>query len=203
MPVDLEAIRARLVGKTVTAVERAEANECICRIECSDGSTFRLHATDLGAWVEDTVRPGQKYEKLFGPGGLFVDYAHRFGHILPGVQTEGQDVIFVTPTGETMIADLSRLPPDEQALARHPLSGPYLADAASLGGMAFFAFREDDCPEDFRQFRDPRRSRELPWLPSAPVTTASPPTAHAPCPASPSRPIPGGSASWARTPGPR
>ncbi len=71
-------LKELMEGKTVLHVEPPEATEAICRFHMSDGSVFRLHATDLGFWVEKTIEPGSSYETL---DQLFNDYERYVYHM--------------------------------------------------------------------------------------------------------------------------
>ena len=47
-------LKKLLEGKKVLKVDPPDTDEAICKITMSDGVTFRLSATELGSWVEET-----------------------------------------------------------------------------------------------------------------------------------------------------
>jgi hypothetical protein len=61
----LQELRSRLVGKTILAIDPPRICEGICKITLTDGSAFKLCATDLGYWVEEVRKrnPGKKMMK--------------------------------------------------------------------------------------------------------------------------------------------
>jgi hypothetical protein len=71
-----------------------------------DGTVFRLHATDLGAWIEDTVTPGTSYSSL---SQLFRDY----GHHTSRVNDYG-------PPRSTSVTDLPEMPFSVEVLVTSP-----------------------------------------------------------------------------------
>lgn len=58
-----------LEGKTVLKIEEPHRDEAICNFILSDGTAFRLHATDLGFWTEGI----NGYQCL---NDVMMDYAH-------------------------------------------------------------------------------------------------------------------------------
>jgi hypothetical protein len=69
----LEKLRLLLEGKTILKVEKPNAPEAICKFVLSDGTAFRLHATDLGFWIEGSVHDDGVYNNLTD---LLVDYSN-------------------------------------------------------------------------------------------------------------------------------
>jgi hypothetical protein len=66
MTTDLEILNKHFAGKTIVRVERPsiDVSECIGQFVCTDGSVFRLHANDLGVWINGTPDelPDQTYD---------------------------------------------------------------------------------------------------------------------------------------------
>jgi hypothetical protein len=54
----------RLAGKVVWGVESSPADSALCRIITSDGKSFRIHATELGSWVEDDASVEGDYPSI-------------------------------------------------------------------------------------------------------------------------------------------
>jgi hypothetical protein len=61
---DFLKLKSLLEGKTVLKVLPPNASECICVIETSDNIAFRLHATDLGYWIEETSTSDGIYKNI-------------------------------------------------------------------------------------------------------------------------------------------
>lgn len=102
----LDEIKKRMEGKTVLRVEAPQADEAICLFHMSDGTVFRLHATDLGAWIEDTVTPGASYATL---NLLFRDYAHHASRLND-----------YGPPRSTSVTDLPEMPFNFEVLVTAP-----------------------------------------------------------------------------------
>lgn len=100
----LEALKKHMEGKTVVKVEPPQAPEAVCKFHMSDGSVFRLHATDLGSWVEETVRPDETYKSL---DALFRDYGHHVylsDNQTPNVELRAHSVALTAPDGRLFMA---------------------------------------------------------------------------------------------------
>ena len=76
----LDKLKKLLEGKTVIAVDPPNAREAICRLTLSDGTAFRLHATDLGFWTEATAASDGRYHSL---NALAIDYGNHHYELEP------------------------------------------------------------------------------------------------------------------------
>lgn len=51
----LDELRKLMVGKKVIAVEPPCGGDTICQLLFDDGTSFELHATELGFWIVETT----------------------------------------------------------------------------------------------------------------------------------------------------
>jgi hypothetical protein len=148
----LDKLRRYLVGKTVLAVDPPEATEAICRITTSDGKVWRLHATDLGFWIEDALKPGQKavnFTVLFTEFDRYKHYETPVEYE-PPVTVEGDVLVITAFDGKRFEAFIPALSEWEQMVVKHPASPPLLSFAARMGDMWSLAFHKDidGCPPE-------------------------------------------------------
>lgn len=156
-------------GKTVLSVDPPEACEAIAKFTMTDGTAFRLHATDLGYWVEDTIPKGSQYSDF---NSLFTDFDHHqykleehfTGEDVPApVVTVGEGILrLVSISGQSFEVKLSTLSAWERAVCEHPEGIKLLTQASQMGDLWRMVFcrrdwntvqPEDRCPEVLR----------LPW----------------------------------------
>ncbi len=156
-------LRALLVGKTIAAIESPNATEAICRFEMTDGTSFRLHATDLGAWIEKATRIGEPHKSLFGEAGIFSEYAH---HVYyhdnrepKGVDITADKVTIIAQDGRAFTAKREDLTEDENKIVAHPEAARLLIEAADCGKAAEIVFSEDSygCPPELQGLCQPPR----------------------------------------------
>ncbi|OHD23351.1 MAG: hypothetical protein A2Y38_10425 [Spirochaetes bacterium GWB1_59_5] len=140
--VSLEKLREFLVGKTVQAVDATTETESIFRITLTDDTCIRVHATELGWWIEGTAPPGGVYRGLTG---LFCDYGHHHYEIEPDLdfdvpeptlEIDGLRVKVVSAKGRAFLAVAET--EWEQKLLGHPL---WLGHALRAGDLWRTAFR--------------------------------------------------------------
>jgi len=66
-------LKELLEGKTIKSVLPPDASEAICKFVLTNGKSFRLHATDLGFWIEGSSGDDGGYESL---EDLLREYHH-------------------------------------------------------------------------------------------------------------------------------
>ena len=66
-------LKLRLEGKTIVSIDPPNAGDGICKFILSDGACFRLHATDIGFWIEETHCSNGRYRSF---SAIFIDYSH-------------------------------------------------------------------------------------------------------------------------------
>src|SRR5271165_7683514 len=108
----LKQLQSLLEGKTIQSIEPPNASEAICRFVLTDGTSFRLHATELGFWIEG--KAGVKgYEDL---DALMEDYGHhtynlfpKYNFDLPDATVNLKDTTLevIAPDGKVFSADIT------------------------------------------------------------------------------------------------
>lgn len=152
----LEKLKQYLEGKTVISVDPPEASEAICKLTLSDGTAFRLHATDLGFWIEETSASNGKYHSL---PALFLDFGHHqynlepkfeFDTPPPKVSVKGNTIEVVAADERLFEVEIGRLGEWEQEMCKHPKAPELLASAITLNEMWKIAFspRNEVCPPE-------------------------------------------------------
>jgi hypothetical protein len=152
-----EKLKEVFEGKTVVAVEPGDAAESICRFVLSDGKAWRLHATDLGYWLEETAG-FEGYTKLTN---LARDYHHhvywlaaKYDYDVPDAKVEVKDteIIITSPTEKVFTISRSKCSENEMKILTHPIGAKIFGKAVGeLGDAWVLDFRNnEDCPEELR-----------------------------------------------------
>jgi len=113
-----------LIGKKVAKVERAGVAESIALFTMEDGTKFRLHATDLGAWIEH-LGTNDLLESL---DLVIREYCHhsyynKVRESAPTVTVENGVLTIVDNEGKKTKGKISAFSKEDQELANHP-DGP-------------------------------------------------------------------------------
>jgi hypothetical protein len=122
--------------------------ESVAMFTLSDGSSFRLHATDLGAWIEETVPVGTSYRSLHD---LLTDYYHHqyaLGSPLaePIVTVEG-DLLELQGEGRSFKGTISSFASEDQKLVRHTKGPALLAACATMGNLWAIFLNHNEYPD--------------------------------------------------------
>jgi hypothetical protein len=147
---DFQELKAAFEGKTIVSVDPPEAAEAIAKFTMSDGSCFRLHATDLGYWMESTIGKNQPYKSL---ETLLVDCYHyaycNAINVEPYVVIAENQVEF-HHHGKSFYIDRKFLNEWETKVITHPKAPVLLAYAAMMGDAWRVAFSNTsaDCPKE-------------------------------------------------------
>jgi len=117
----LEELRGLLVGQVVVSVDPPNAREAMVKLTLGNGTAFRLHATDLGWWVEKCAGAGG-YTSL---DDLARDYCHdAYNYDTsqpdPTVTLEGANLVVTAPWGSAMALPLANLSEEEVAALSNP-----------------------------------------------------------------------------------
>lgn len=137
-----------LIGKKVVKVERAGIAETIALFTMEDGTKFRLHATDLGAWIEHLGT-----NDLLGSLDLVIrEYCHHSYHnkvreSVPTVTVENGVLIIVDNEGKTTKGKISSFSKEDQELANHPEGPNVIAHIAPCGDFWRPLLRAKDKPD--------------------------------------------------------
>jgi len=151
---EFKELQSLLEGKTIAAIEPPNASEAICKFVLTDGTAFRLHATDLGFWIEKTA--GIKgYPSL---DAMMTDYYHHVSHTpdygsdLDAIVNLNEDTLeVVSPDGKVFTADITKFKEYDRRIAMHPEGRKILSYAAIMGDMYLMYFLEKNnptCPKE-------------------------------------------------------
>ena len=148
----LAQLRSLMVGKKVMVVDPPGAGEAICKFVLDDGKAFRLHATELGFWIEETAGVNG-YGSL---NALITDYGHHMYNLLPQydfdppsatITVEAGLVEVKAPDGKSFIGDCVKFSDYEQLILGSPKGREILAKHMALGDYWMSAFRSTDNPD--------------------------------------------------------
>ena len=149
-------LKSLFEGKIVVAVEPPNAAEAIAKFVMSDGSAFRLHATDLGYWIEPTL--ADKSDTYKSLAMLFTDYyqlecsgsSGQAWDVEPMILINKDIVRLMAPNnGNEYIINRSDMTEWENRVADHPKAMELFSFAASMGDCWRMAFKTNyGCPEE-------------------------------------------------------
>jgi hypothetical protein len=148
-------LQSLLEGKTIAAIEPPNASEAIAKFVLTDGSAFRLHATDLGFWIEKTAG-SQGYPSL---DSMMTDYYHHVSSLqeyngdLPDalINLNGDILEVLSSDGRLFSADITKFKEYDRRIVLHPEGRKILAYAAAMGDMYLYYFVEKNnpaCPKE-------------------------------------------------------
>ena len=134
----LQQLRSLLEGKTIAKIEEPGVSEAIAKFVMTDGSAFRLHATELGFWIEGTIAsPDSDYPSLTA---LAVDYCHHayssnrdYDDTPATIVLENDRVAFFAPDDTAYSVKLTSLTATELNILHHQSSCKVLLDSLILG----------------------------------------------------------------------
>jgi hypothetical protein len=138
----LEQLRSLLEGKTIVKVEAPNAAEAIAKFTMADGSAFRLHATDLGYWIEETI--GSKTAGYPSLNALAIDYGHYMHDLTPQYNfnpppaemiMEKEWIVFFTPDEKEFRIKLQCLSEVERNIVNHSFACAELCGYLAFGDM--------------------------------------------------------------------
>lgn len=99
-----QELKALFEGKRVIAVEPPNAEEPIAKFTLDDGIIFRLHATELGFWIEKTNAEGQPFPSL---DAILLQYSHNQwacgGAVEPKVLITRDRMTLTTPRSSGLV----------------------------------------------------------------------------------------------------
>lgn len=147
----IEDLQDRLVGKIISAIEPSNGLEALCKFVMSDGSSFRLHATDLGAWIEEDIKSDGFYPDINSLAQAVHNYRYRLSTTIPSVSAEiVSDVIMIDVcNGELFRIKRSSKDEWENKILKHPDVCKFLPRALEFGDMwkTFFYPNNMECFE--------------------------------------------------------
>lgn len=172
MSKQIKELRSLLEGKTIQKIKDSKAPESICTFVMSDGSSFRLHATDLGFWIEETCNYNGRYSSL---NALITDYGNHVMHLTneynrsinikydynppdgayylaldAKIIIDSDNCKFIAPDGKEFIGNLSKFSNYERKILLHSKGQKILAEWAVMGNYWTMMFNNSnkDCPEE-------------------------------------------------------
>jgi hypothetical protein len=147
-----DTLQSYFVGKTIQAVEPPDASACIARFILTDGTAFRLHATDLGYWIEDTAPKDGAYRSF---NAAVIDYTHHMYSFkeydvpLPKVEITDGTIWITAPDERSFVIERKFLSEWEQKVANHPKGKELIVKAVAVGDYwRSIFFKENGCPKE-------------------------------------------------------
>lgn len=152
--IEFDKLKSFLEGATIVKIEEPNAPEAICKFVLQDGTAFRLHATELFFWIEETSPEG-KYSSL---DVLIKDLSH---HMFFDLGFSDEDIsisksrrnnkfIFSIRDKEFIIAegDLSEV---QKIILNSDIGINLLKEAIPTGDFwkINFCVKNKDCPPEF------------------------------------------------------
>lgn len=152
----LSKLRSLLEGKTILKIEEPGASEAIAKFIMMDGSAFRLHATELGFWMEETISSNAGFYPSLT--GLAIDYGHYMYNLMPHYNfnpppansiIEDDAVIFLSPDDKRWRIKLSSLSETEKNIIKHIDACFELCNSLLLGDMWMIPFYAQNAQNGF------------------------------------------------------
>jgi hypothetical protein len=152
----LDKLKTCFEGKTIVSVDPAEyCSEALAKFTFSDGTAYRLCATDLGCWIEESKPDNSKYSSF---DSIFTDVGHYtyeiqpifdFNVPLPKVEINDKTLIITTIDNKVFEADINKFTPWEQLVCNHAKGLKLISLAAEAGDMwrSVFTSRNTKCPK--------------------------------------------------------
>jgi hypothetical protein len=156
-------------GKTVVSVDPPEAPEAIAKFTMSDGKAFRLHATDLGYWIEETIPSDGSH---LGFDSLFNDYGHHYYNLqpqygfdtpYPSITVDGRVLQVVAADGRVFKGDTNKFSLWEQFVCKHPDGLKLLVFASEMGDMWKTVFCRRQWDDEVESDYFVPKELRLPW----------------------------------------
>jgi hypothetical protein len=134
----LDKLKCLLEGKTILQILPAnKSTECICQFVLTDGSSFRLCATDLGFWVEETAGSDGIYRSL---DSLFIDYSNHIHHtygvyslVSAIIEIDNNTILVSAPDGNIFCGNIFLFPKEDQDLLKDTNKVKSMSEAAVFG----------------------------------------------------------------------
>jgi hypothetical protein len=172
---NFKKLQELLEGKTILKIEDPNSGDAICKFVLSDGTAFRLHATELGFWTEEAPNNNGTYNSLTA---LLEDYSNYVYKIRgnynskiwekyekidldpkddewyklsePVIKIELDKYKFIYSDGKEFVGELNGLTDYEKLIFNNPKGLKLLATAAEMGNtwVLLFLKSNEDCPEE-------------------------------------------------------
>jgi len=147
----INQLRQLLEGKTISKIEPADGIEAICKFVMKDGIAFRLHATDLGFWIENTSYDGF-YNSL---NSLINDYyqytqVNYINNSEPDLKVHKEILNISASDNKVFKIALSNLSNQELKIINSETGLKILKEYIPLGDIWKIGFKESnpECPKE-------------------------------------------------------
>ena len=141
----LEKLRSLLEGQKILQVLPPEASEAICKFVLENGVAFRLHANDLGFWIEETVSSqDQIYHNL---DTLINDCYQYYPQGICPITIENGIMIVSASDGTKFRGDISSFSDWEQLILNDQEGLFILQEYILLGDIWKLGFQKDRCSD--------------------------------------------------------
>lgn len=147
---EFDKLKSLLENKKIIKVEDPKVSECICKFTMEDGSSFRLHATDLGFWIEETVSNNNEYQSLNSLMNDINKLSDSYNQEKAEIIKFNNKFIF-SLLNKDYIIDEKNLSEKEKFILNSDIGKNILIDAIETGPFwkSRFSSYNDDCPEEF------------------------------------------------------
>jgi hypothetical protein len=161
---NLKQLKEALEGKTVLEILPGEAVESICRFVLSNNKTYRLYATDLGFWIEET-KGSNGYPSL---KSLVQDYSaytyndpyverdsNGFYHkTIPFVSLNETLLNIIAPNGKTFSIEINKLSDSELKIIDDPVGCILFAKNIEMGeDWQYYIELDENCPKELKELK--------------------------------------------------
>lgn len=127
-------LKLKLEGKTIKAIEPGGVSESICTFVLEGGHRFRLCATDLGFWIEDTVAEGGLYDDLTALLRDYYNHAYHRGDVEdPSVSVFGGVLTVTAKDGTSFRGQIANFNEADRAVVNHQDGSKIISASAPLG----------------------------------------------------------------------
>lgn len=149
---EIDKLKNLLEGKTILRIEEPNAPEAICKFVLADGVAFRLHATELGFWIEETTDGN-----YFSLDVLVKDISHHMFYDLGfdsqlSISKIDDKVFFACKDKDKDFVILeSKLSEVEKRILNSDIGIEMLEEAIPTGDFwkMNFSAKNKDCPPEF------------------------------------------------------
>jgi hypothetical protein len=155
-------LQTLLEGKTISKIEKPGTDEGIAKFVMADGNAFRLCATELGFWIEETMGTNG-YNSLDTLIMDYYNYAYICAYKLEAfyipdakVSCGGGVLTFRAPDETLFCINTNKLSKEELLITTSERGLELLGESASIGDLWKSFFRKQnnhlDIPEELRIF---------------------------------------------------
>lgn len=147
---EFEKLKYLLEGKTILRIDEPNAPEAICKFVLNDDTSFRLHATELGFWIEESAEGNYPSLDI-----LIKDISH---HMFFDLGWNSQitiakmhDKFIFSDKNKDFVIMENRLSDVEKKILNSDIGIDLLKEAIPTGDFwkMMFCSKNEDCPPEF------------------------------------------------------